>query len=161
MRVSLMRYKSWTDTARQPQSTRQATRLSAGSGRAQRPAPRQDLEHAEQVTLVEWAQLHTAVRPELDLLFAIPNGGHRHRRTAARLKAEGTRAGVPDMFLPVASHGYHGLFIEMKAPDGRERPAQKWWRQRLTAQGYQSIVCVGAGQAIAVLGQYLSIPVAA
>lgn len=35
------------------------------------------------------------------LLFAIPDGGRRDAVTGAHLKAEGVRAGVPDMFLAV------------------------------------------------------------
>lgn len=49
-------------------------------------------------------------------LHAIPNGGTRSLATGARMKAEGTKAGVLDIFLPLARSGYHGLYIEMKKP---------------------------------------------
>lgn len=62
--------------------------------------------------------------PELMLAFAIPNGGMRDKITAGKLKAEGVKAGVWDIFLPVPSAAllncvpcvpvFHGLFIEMK-----------------------------------------------
>ena len=39
-------------------------------------------EHDEQVAVVEWCDLNGIP------VFAIPNGGMRHKRTAARLKAE-------------------------------------------------------------------------
>ena len=81
-------------------------------------------EHDEQAALFEWATWHTSQCPELGLLFAIPNGGHRHPVVAARLKAEGVRAGVPDICLPVARKGYHGLFVELKFGRNKPTPAQ-------------------------------------
>jgi hypothetical protein len=45
-------------------------------------------ESDEQIGLFEWAALHTRKYPELDLLYHIPNGGHRYKTTAIRLKAE-------------------------------------------------------------------------
>jgi hypothetical protein len=52
------------------------------------------------------------------MLFAIPNGGARHKAIAGKLRAEGVRAGVPDICLPVPRGEYHGLFIELKRPKG-------------------------------------------
>ena len=71
------------------------------------------------------------------------------------MKAEGLKAGVPDLCLPVARQGYHGLYIEMKY--GRNKPTakQKWWLEKLAEQGYKTIVCWGADEAIAVLEDYL------
>lgn len=117
--------------------------------------PRSDREHAEQVAVIQWAELSCGRHPDLGLLYAIPNGGHRHRGVAGKLRAEGVRSGVPDLCLPVARGGAHGLYIEMKAPGGRVRPEQKWWRERLREQGYCSVVCVGAEQAVCALRSYL------
>lgn len=117
--------------------------------------PRVEREHAEQAAVVEWVQWNLPRHRELELLFAIPNGGHRHPAVAGKLRAEGVKSGVPDLCLPVARCGAHGLYIEMKAPGGRERPEQKWWRERLRQQGYHSEVCVGADAAITTLKSYL------
>mgnify|MGYP004433785991 CR=1 FL=1 len=38
----------------------------------------------------------------------------RDARTAANLKRQGVKAGVPDLHLPVARGGYNGLYIELK-----------------------------------------------
>lgn len=133
---------------------------------------RRDSEHAAQVAVVTWALLARAEFPELALLFAIPNGGHRNVIVAKKLKAEGVRAGVPDLMLPVARGGYHGLFIEMKAGgsemgDGRWEmgkakrkgvvsDAQSQFLRALAAQGFKAAVCYGSEQAENILREYLS-----
>ena len=90
-------------------------------------------------------------------LFAIPNGGKRAIQTAARLKAEGVRPGVPDMFLPMAAKGYHGLFVEMKRKDGgRLSTRQRDWLELLGANGYKAVVCHGADEAIREIEAYLA-----
>ena len=40
-------------------------------------------------------------------------------------------------------HGYHGLFIEMKAAGGRLSNEQKGWLKALETFGYRAVVCVG------------------
>src|SRR5262245_40002978 len=113
-------------------------------------------EHEEQCTVRTWARVRAQAQPELDLLFAIPNGARVAMSQARRLKAEGLQAGVPDLCLPVARGPHHGLFIEMKRRQGGVlSPAQKWWRTQLTAQGYLVITAMGAERAIAWLEGYL------
>ena len=75
-------------------------------------------ESAEQQALFMWAALQSAAYPELTLLYHIPNGGSRHKAEAGRLKAEGVKAGVPDLCLPVARGGFHGLYVELKRERG-------------------------------------------
>lgn len=82
-------------------------------------------EHEEQKALIEWSAWMSNARPELSLMFAVPNGGDRHPAVAAKLKAEGVKAGVPDIFLPVPRNGYHGLFIELKELKGADQPLHK------------------------------------
>lgn len=110
-------------------------------------------EHLEQAALIVWTQLKGH---PYSLIFAIPNGGARHPRTAAFLKAEGVKPGVPDLMLPVAAGGYHGLFIEMKF--GRNPPTkeQKEKLAALQEQGYACHVCYGWEAARGVIEDYLS-----
>lgn len=100
-------------------------------------------EHAHQVALFCWAALNFSKYPDLRLMFAIPVGGLRNKITAANLKAEGAKAGVPDIFLPTPRGTYHGLFIELKVGTNPASPAQKEWMKALKAQGYGGCVCVG------------------
>lgn len=90
-----------------------------------------------QVSLFKWAKLASGARPELSLMFAVPNGGKRDYVTAARMKAEGVKAGVPDVFLPVARGGYHGLWLELKAGKNTVSPDQLAWHNALAMQGYR------------------------
>ena len=112
-------------------------------------------EHAHQVAVFVWAALQYSKYPELRLMFAIPNGGLRNKITAANLKAEGVKSGVPDIFLPVPRGCWLGLFIEMKKPGGHVEKEQTKWMSDLRAQGYGAVVCVGWENAVIVLQQYL------
>lgn len=114
-------------------------------------------EDEEQAMLFSWADLEGGVMPELRLMFAIPNGGWRAKATAVRMRDTGTKSGVPDLFLPVARHGCHGLFIEMKRiKGGRLSPNQTAWIEDLTHQGYRCAVCHGFDEAQKEILDYLS-----
>lgn len=112
-------------------------------------------EHDEQVALFKWAAEHQEEHPELGLMFAIPNGGKRHPGVGKKLKAEGLKAGVPDIFLPVPNAVQHGLFIEMKIGYSKPRKDQRKWLSDLWLQGYGVAVCYGAEHAKAVIADYL------
>lgn len=118
---------------------------------------RRHLEEGEQIALFEWLHWMSGTYPELDLLFHIPNGGKRNKLEAYRLKREGVRAGVPDLFLPVARGGYHGLFIELKAGKGVPTNLQKEWLRRLEVQGYRALIAVGWEEAAKVIMEYLKL----
>ena len=115
-------------------------------------------EHAEQVALLHWVRLHESRWPELTLLLAIPNGGHRHPAVAGKLKAEGVRSGIPDLYLPSARGGAYGLWIEMKAPGGKLSQRQKITLIQLREQGYSACVCYGWEDAARTLTDYLAWP---
>ena len=63
---------------------------------------REPLEAEEQKALFEWAGYMGGKHPELRFMYHVPNGGRRNAREAAMLKAEGVKAGVPDIVLPAA-----------------------------------------------------------
>ena len=114
-------------------------------------------EHQEQRTLFTWSALNRQKYPQLGNMFSVPNGGYRHKTTAARMKSEGVKAGVPDIMLPWPSKGFHGLFIEMKRlVGGRLSDEQKAWAERLLAAGYQVKVCKGFEEAKQSIEEYLN-----
>ena len=97
-------------------------------------------EHLEQREFVSWFR---KTFPDVRI-FAIPNGGYRSLAAAARLKAEGVSAGVPDLFIPAWS-----VWIEMKrAKGGVLSQKQKDWREYLTGCGHIVIVAHGKKEAI-------------
>lgn len=71
-------------------------------------------------------------------IYAIPNGGLRHNRTAGLLKAEGAVAGVPDLHVPEWR-----LYIEMKRPRQPMTEDQVRVSNELRRAGYA--VCVAQG----------------
>jgi hypothetical protein len=69
-------------------------------------------EWQEAQRLVAWADGEGGeLWPEARWLYAVPNGGFRHKAVAGKMKAQGVRAGVLDFNLDVARGGYHGLRI--------------------------------------------------
>lgn len=97
-------------------------------------------EHAEQVTFVQWFEIQY---PGV-LIFAIPNGGFRHRGTAEKLKAEGVKRGIPDLFIPEWA-----TWIEMKRQKGgRLPPDQKEKIEYLEGIGHTVIVAKGWEDAV-------------
>lgn len=113
-------------------------------------------EHEEQTALFNWAAWEVTRYPELDLMFAIPNGGKRHPATAVKMKQEGVKPGVPDIFLPVPRGKYHGLFIEMKFGKNKPTEAQLQYIEALKFQGYKAVVCYSAQDAKQVILNYLN-----
>lgn len=120
-------------------------------------------EHQIQRALIKWRDARVKSEPRLRNLFAIPNGGARDAVTGARLKAEGVRAGVPDLFLAwhieryhmVGKEIIHGLFIELKTPRGRLSQPQKECIEDLEDAGYTVAVCRSTQEAIDVIEEYL------
>jgi hypothetical protein len=85
--------------------------------------------------------------PQLRWCHAIPNGGDREASVAGRLKAEGVKAGVWDVFLPYPCGKWHGLYIEFKKP-ARVRERRKGLSELQWAFG---MYCHEAGYATALV----------
>ena len=112
-------------------------------------------EAEEQVALFQWAKLQEHWKPELQLLYAVPNGGSRHKLEAANMKRQGVKAGVPDICLPYPSGGYHGLYIELKVGKNKTSPMQEEWLKRLNDAGYKAVTCYGFLAAKNTIEEYL------
>lgn len=111
-------------------------------------------ESEEQKALIKWWALQYPLFEPL--LFHIPNGGLRNLKTAKRLKAEGVKAGVADLFLAIANKKYHGLFIEMKRLKGNNQTLlQKNFQQAIELQGYKYLLARGWEMARLGIDDYL------
>lgn len=114
-------------------------------------------ESEEQTSLIAWTELMKGRYPEIALLYHIPNGGSRNRLEAYHLKQQGVKSGVPDLCLPVARGGYHGLYIEMKVKGNKPTANQLEWIGNLQKQGYKAVVCYGWEEASGVILSYLKL----
>ncbi len=131
-------------------------------------------EDAEQEALFQWARLEPMPNdPGVvgEYLFAIPNGGRRNVREAARFRRQGVKAGVSDLFLPVPIYGAvapmsMGLWIEMKKrrehfrsmgeADKAMSETQAHWFHLMRDQGYACKCCYGWEDASACILAYLN-----
>jgi len=114
-------------------------------------------EHYEQKKLFEWAKVQSGKYAPLSMMFAIPNGGQRNIVTANKLKAEGVKSGVPDIFLAYPSIHAHGLFIELKSAKGKVSQNQREWIAALSSSGYMCVVCYSFDEAKEIICEYLGI----
>jgi hypothetical protein len=122
-----------------------------------RRKPRRDLEHEQQCLLFQWAAENEATYPELRWMFAVPNWiGTRTKKHGARLKAEGRKPGVLDIWMPVKRGTFPGLVIEMKAGNNRPTAEQRKWIEHLKAQGWCVLVAWSSDAAIQWIIAYLA-----
>lgn len=122
-------------------------------------------EHDAQAAFFGWLRVIEShpttpdrVRRAAALTYAVPNGGQRDRRVAARLQAEGVKRGVPDLnadipvtaMLDATGRGagpYHGWRCELKIKPNRltaEQAARLGW---LADAGYRAECITGADAA--------------
>jgi len=119
-------------------------------------------EHSQQAAFFCWCANESKNFPALSFAFAIPNGGERNKVQASRLKAEGVKPGVPDVFFPYQSKGYNGLWLEFKKPgventkNGGLKPAQVDYRDYLQSQNYLHKVVYNWLQAAETVVSYVS-----
>lgn len=110
-----------------------------------------------------WLRNNKHLQPGFEFAYAVPNGGNRSPREAARFKAEGVRPGVPDVVVPIPCGQQHGLYIEFKKPDLERRMKgtvtdkdQIRYRDYLISQNYGHFVAFSYLQAVQATIKYLS-----
>lgn len=109
---------------------------------------RQNIEHREQVAYMAW--LRMAYPTQWMATTAVPLGGLRSKATAGILKAEGVKAGYPDILIDVSHGDWHGLRIEMKrqgATQSSVSKLQREWLLRLWGNGYAAGWAAGFDEA--------------
>lgn len=75
------------------------------------------------------------------LLFAVPNGGSRHKIEAINLKKQGVRSGVSDLIFLYPSFRYDFLCIEFKTVKGKQSDEQKEFETLIDLQT-QGLYCI-------------------
>lgn len=88
-------------------------------------------------------------------VFSIPNGADVQASNRIRLTKEGLLPGVPDLFFPIASKTFFGLFMEVKSEKWRVSPKQKKIMNKLSWNGYKCVVVYSLDDAIKELKEYL------
>ena len=119
-------------------------------------------EHNQQKAVINWFKVKY---PKFaGCLFAIPNGTYlsgdskRRGQQMNKLKSEGFKPGVSDLFLAVPKHGFCGLWIEMKDIKKKIKSVSDSQMEHLTLMdkmGYGAIWCSGSQQAIDTITSYI------
>lgn len=119
-------------------------------------------EHDEQAAVVSWARDSAGRWPCLNWLHSSLNGiwlgdGKNRFAIIAKQKAAGMTKGIPDLFLPYPSKGYHGLYIEMKKRGKLSdvSPEQKQFLAYAESVGYLAQAFDNAEDAIESIKDYL------
>lgn len=100
-------------------------------------------------------------------IMHVPNGGKRNAIVAAKLKAQGTVAGYPDImvFHPEGLRAMSdregwgdrkvGLALELKVWDNKPSEAQEAIHELLRSAGWRVVVCYGIGEVESAVKDYL------
>lgn len=113
-------------------------------------------EHQIQSEWFNWLHFLSGVPDDLTgLVYAVPNGGYRNAKEAIRFKAEGVKAGIPDVNVDIPNKNHPGMRIEFKKPGGLLSQAQVRKHVLLRNAGYHVVTCDSVESAIEALEDYL------
>ena len=129
------------------------------------PRTRATSEHDEQKKLIHIIRNEIAPKyPILNWLSASQNGISLSALTAkergkitTQMINEGAKAGIPDLFLPVRSAKYSGLYIEMKSKKGVLSPQQKEFKIFAESQGFKWVMPRSCDEALKEILNYCGI----
>ena len=130
--------------------------------KAKKGKSKRSIEGMEQANLI--AQFGYFYPEASELLIHIPNGGSRKNALeGARLKRQGVKAGVSDLFLSlpakIGDSLYHGFWLEFKATPPNNAPVsdkQQKWLDAVRRVGYMGDVGVGLDASMALLHNYMA-----
>jgi len=114
-------------------------------------------EEQHQIELFRQLEILSKKNPEYSMVFHIPNGGMRNKATAARLKAAGVKAGIPDLLVPVPRGKYGGLFVELKSLKRGAKLSKEQLEmiEKLRRYDYVVAICYGWREALKAISGYL------
>jgi hypothetical protein len=111
-----------------------------------------DEEHEIQKQITQWVDLNIKNFPELEMFHAIPNGGKREKKqakngkwycpTGKKLKEEGVKRGVWDIYILYPNSKYHGLIVETKTSSKSSvlSKYQKEWEKKYIKYRYKTCI---------------------
>lgn len=113
-------------------------------------------ETVEHIKAMDWLRFHY---PDIARhAIHIANERKTSWSNGAILKRMGVKPGVPDLFFPVPSGCYHGLFIEIKSQSGKPSPHQKEFITEAVGNGYYASFAFGADEVIDIICSYFNLP---
>lgn len=110
-----------------------ATKLTKPKPKKKRLYPERDQVH---LPIIAWARMHHICK---DYLVHFANERKCSPAQGLMLKRMGVKAGVSDLALLWPSKGYHGMWLELKAPGNKPSSSQVRWMKLMEKAGY----CVG------------------
>lgn len=116
-------------------------------------------EHRIQSAFFDMVHMYENQDPRFGDIYANPNGGYRHIKTAKAMKEEGQKAGVLDVFVRYPSGRFHGMFIEFKR-SAKEKPSeeQEKFARRSMSLGYVCVLTHDAEDAFRAVRKYFDRP---
>lgn len=124
---------------------------------AEKKTPSRKIKHEEADIQSEFFNKVKLVFPNLPekLLFAVPNGGSRHKIEAVNMKRQGVTRGVADVILLIPKKGFASLCLEFKTPSGRQSDEQKEFQRQAELCKNKYVIVRSVTQAIEEMKQYL------
>lgn len=90
-----------------------------------------------QSDLFKWISIKANSNPLYQMIYANGNeSGKVNPIFRFKRAREGVKKGIPDITIPIAKHGFHGAYIEVKTKKGTPSKDQIWWIEQLQEQGY-------------------------
>lgn len=89
-------------------------------------------------------------------VHSTPNEGRRNPVNGKRMKDMGMQAGIPDLAVMVPCGGYHGMWIEVKTPNGPIRKNQVAWLDFYMYYGYKCLVARSVDEIVSAVVDYLT-----
>lgn len=121
--------------------------------------PRSNVHNNEEARMqTEFFKQVSIIFPNLPdrLLFAVPNGGSRHRMEAFNMKLQGVKRGVADVILLIPKNGFSSLCLEFKTANGKQSCEQKEFQQQAENNKSKYVIARSAMQGIEELKKYLT-----
>lgn len=89
------------------------------------------------------------------LFFHTPNGGFRYKKQAKNFKAQGVKAGIPDIMIIKARGDYHGFACELKVGKNKPTIIQLAVMEQLKQEGWRVHVAYSLAEFSRLFSEYM------